>query len=183
MNKEVKKAQAMLTEKNRIFEEQLAKAEAEKAETAAKLADVTKALENAKGAEEYKKLVAEKRDYEAVLEFCNKNINNIKKASLSQEDYQAISGTVKAAYEAAKKEQLAAILEESKKLTKLFEAFEADVSELNEIAKQAAVLRGTTPTVILTQSEYSKDTNTRFYHEAYAKILKTEFYKAKGIDI
>lgn len=183
MNKEIKKAQAILNEKDSTRKEAIAKAEAEKAEVKEKLAVITNALQNAKGAEEYKKMLAEKRDYEAVLEFCDKRIAQAGAVTLSPEDYKSITDTIKAAHDVSKNEHLAAILDECKKLNKLFAAFEADTKELNEIAKQAAILRGTNPLILSTQLEYSRDMYTRFYSEAYINTQKAEILKSQGLII
>lgn len=178
MNKELKKAAAILEEKQAKNREKLEKAEAELKETREKLEAVTATMNAAESAEEYKAHLKEKNELEAVLEFCEKKVKEAKASGLTKAEYNALHAEANRAFSAIKKDKYTEIKAEAEKLVKLLTAYDEDVKELNSIVARAAAICGATPTIynsydIAGDSELLKQFITSFYRQqTAAAVLK-----------
>ena len=183
MNKEVKKAIAIIDEKEGRRREKLAKAEAEKNETSEKLEKVKEAMATAENAEDYKKLLQEKRDLEAIIEFCDKRIKEANGATLPAEEYKAVMMETHKAFNALKNEKRAAIREEIEKLTKLFNSYDTEVEELNRVCQKVATLHRVNPPTLEANSIAGDDKELREFLFAFYRIKSAAAYAAKGMNI
>lgn len=167
MNKEIKKAGAILTEKETKRAAAISKARAELAEAREKLSAINSQIEKADGAEKFKELLSEKRDFEAVVTFCEKKLSEAEEALTSQE-YNAIVRDVKAAFDTIQETEGKQILAEVEKLEELLQAYDNDITELNGILKRAAVLkRENTPQVLQGNSFGTKCPKITPYMKAF----------------
>lgn len=171
MNKEIKKAAAVLEEKEKTRAAAIAKAEQELKETSATLTALNARLNAAQDAAEYKTLLAEIRDNEAVLSFCEKKAKEAKAQALTPAEYGEIKSTIKKSFEAIQAEQGKAINAAIENLEKVLSAYDADVTELNKMLFRAAQLMSTTPTPFNAPNVSEVDASKRIYIES--------FYKAK----
>ena len=140
MNKEVKKAAAILEEKEHQNRELLEKAETELNATREKLSALRANLDGAENAQQYKEILQQVRDEEAILEFCKKRAAEARAKTLSEEDFRSLTQKANEAFDKLKTEQRAAILAETEKLWNLLTAYDADVAELNSVIVRAAQL-------------------------------------------
>ena len=174
MNKDVKKAVSMIEEKEGRRREKIAKAEAETAATREKLEKLEEAMTIAENAEQYKELLKEKRDLEAVLEFCQKREKEAKGESITPEEYKAAMMETQKAFKALKDEKRAAIREEVDKLMKLFYSYDNEVLELNKVNQTIASLHRVTPPY-LDPNSISGDVRT-------LREFMASFYRLKAAD-
>ena len=170
MNKDVKKAVAMVEEKEGRRREKLAKAEAEAADTREKLKTLEEAMTTAESAEQYKDLLKEKRDLEAVLEFCDKRIKEAKGETITPEEYKAVMMETQKAFKAVREEKRAAIREELNKLLKLYYSYDEEVGELNKVNQKIANLHRVTPTFLDINSINGDDTEMREFTSAFYRV-------------
>lgn len=170
MNKDVKKAMAMIEEKEGRRREKLAKAEAEAAETREKLEQLQEAMATAESSEEYKALLKEKHDMEAVLEFCEKRIKEAKGDIITPEEYKAAMMETQKAFNTLKDEKRAAIREAANKLLNIFYSYDAEVSELNKVIQKIAILHRVTPTILDFNAISGDDTELREFTAAFYHI-------------
>lgn len=179
MNKNVKKAVAMIDEKEGRRREKLAKAEAEAAETRAKLEKLQEAMTAAESAEQYKELLKEKRDLEAVLEFCEKRIKEAKGEYLTPEEYKAAMMETQKAFAALKEEKRAAIREAANNLLSLYYSYDTEAMELNKVIQKIAALHRTTPQTLEVNSISGDDTELREFTIAFYRIKNAADIKAR----
>lgn len=183
MNKDVKKAIAIIEEKEGRRREKLAKAEAEKKDTAEKLENVKEAMAAAENAEDYKRLLQEQRDLEDVLEFCEKRIKEAKGETITPEEYSAVIIEVQKAFNSLKGEKRAAIREEMEKLMKLLYAYDSEVIELNKVCLKAGALRHVTPLSLDANSIAGDDKELREFVFTFYRLKSAAELSQKGLDI
>lgn len=178
--KEITKVNALLDQKEKTKAETVAKLEKELQDSHSKLAALKEQLSKSDSAEQYKSLLQEIRDYEAVIEFCEHKLIKAKTETLTGEEYTTLKGSVTSAFEAIKKEQGAAINAEIDKLVSMLEAYDKDVTELNALSvrinslgsKNNAVTTLNAQTISETKPDY------RYFIEAYYRY-KTVTYIQK----
>ena len=184
MNKEIKKAAALLAEKEYKRAQALTKLENDYAITGANLARLQEKLNAAADAEEYKGLLSEIRDNEAVLQFCKKKITETKAQGLTDAEYHAITAEAGAAFDAIKKAQGAAINAQIEKLNELLTAFDADTAELNALLAKAAQLKGCSPVIYNAQTIAANTPENRHYIEAFYRVKSArQMLKNQGIKV
>lgn len=171
MSNRIKKATAILEEKRTTQPKLLAKAEKELKECEEKLSGLKSALEVADNAEDYKKLLQEVRDYEAVKAFCEKKLNEINNSSLTNEEFKFIISEVNKAFASLKKEKLEVINAEIEKLSKLIAEYDSEVDEYNALLKEAYKLHKSSNAIFCNpQSIASGETETGKYIETYYRV-------------
>lgn len=183
MNKEVKKAAAFLDEREKKSREIIAKAEAETQATREKVNALRASLDAAEDAEQYATILQELRTNEAVLEFCDKRTREAHAQTLTPEEYATIIGEVGKAYDTIKKEQATALGVEIEKFTKLMQAYDEDVKELNGLVVSASNLARKSNPPIMTAASISSENETirpyvAAYYRAQAARLMMEKYTA-----
>lgn len=183
MSKEIKKAAAMLAEKENAKAQRLAKLENDRKTTGEKLASLQAALEKAADAEEYKSLLSDIRDNEAVMQFCNKKIGETQAEGLTDAEYFSIEAEARAAFEAIKKAQGKAINEEINKLNDLLTAFDADTAEINALLSRAAQLKGRNPIIVNAQTIAENAPENRHYIEAFYRVKSARMMLKKGLKV
>ena len=179
MNKNVKKAVAMIEEKEGRRREKLAKAEAEAAETREKLEKLQEAMTAAESAEQYKELLKEKRDLEAVLEFCEKRIKEAKGETLTPEEYKAAMMETQKAFKALQEEKRAAIREAANNLISLYYSYDTEAGELNKVLQKIATLHRATPTILDVNAISGDDTELREFTLAFYRVKNAAEIKAR----
>ena len=171
MNKDVKKAMSLLEEKEGRRREKLKKAEEETAETREKLHNIEVAMTSAENAEQYKELLKEKRDLEAVLEFCEKRVKEAKNDAITPEEYKAVIMETQKAFKALQDEKRAAIREEVEKLMKLFNVYDGEVAELNKVTSKLGTLhRVDNPVIFNARAIAGDDEDLRAFVEAFYRV-------------
>ena len=184
MSKEIKKAAAILAEKEKAQAAALAKLETDYKTTGEKLASLQADLDKATDAEEYKRLLSDIRDNEAVIQFCNKKINELKaQGILTDAEYKAIEAEALAAFAAIKKAQSKAINEEINKLNDLLTAFDADTAEINALLLRAAQLKGRNPLIMNAQTITENTPENRHYIEAFYRVKNAREMLKKGLRV
>lgn len=184
MNKELKKISSMLSEKETKKNETIARSEAEYKETETKLADLHTKLENAENAEQYKTLLADIRDNEAVLAFCSKKLEEARNKTLTSSEYNAIADEAIKAFGAIQAESRPAIIAEIEKLEKLLSVYDSEVMELNRILRRASELCGTSApmtlnaqTITAKEPEYSNYIGTFYKNKSSRDFLQRNIKK------
>ena len=181
MNKEIKKASSLLEEKETKKKAVIAKTEAELKAVDDKLTALYSALDKADNAEQYKTLLAEIRDNEAVKKFCEKKVSEAKSTTLTKDEYEAIASNCKNSFNTLKAETEKALSEEFEKINKLLSATDADVIELNEVLRKAALLNNNrTPMMFSTRTIGSSSFLIRQYIDLYFRMLAA---KEKGVSL
>lgn len=170
MNKDVKKAMSMIDEKEEKRREKLVKAEAEAASTREQLEKLKEAMTTAESSEQYKEILKEKRDLEAVLEFCEKRIKEANSETITPAEYKAVMMETQKAFNTLKEEKRAAIREEISKLLKLFYSFDTEVTELNKVIQKAAHLHRTNPIFLDYNTISGDDTELREFTSAFSRV-------------
>jgi len=184
MNKEIKKAAALLTDKENKKAQLLAKLETDYKAEGAKLAKLQERLNAAADAEEYKNLLSDIRDSEAVLQFCKKKIAETSAQGLTDAEYHAIANEAKAAFDAIKKTQGAEINAQIEKLNELLTAFDADTAEINALLLKAAQLKGCSPVIYNAQTIAANTPDNRHYIEAFYRVKSArQMLKNQGIKV
>lgn len=174
MNKDVKKAMSLIEEKEGRRREKLKKAEEETAETREKLHNIEVAMTSAENAEQYKELLKEKRDLEAVLEFCEKRVKEAKNDAITPEEYKAVIMETQKAFKALQDEKREAFREEIDRILKMFYSYDADVSELNKVTARLGILhRVAVPQVFNGATIAGDDEDMRPFVEAFYKVKNT----------
>ena len=175
MNKEIKKASSLLNEMETKRTATIAKAEAELKATDEKLKALRAALDKADSAEQYKTLLAEIRDNEAVKKFCGKKVAEAKANIMTAEEYKAITSECKKYYDSLKADTEKALLEEIEKMNKLISAADAEIAEMNEILKKATALNNNKAPMILTTRNIGLNRfEIRQYIDIYFKKIAAE---------
>lgn len=174
MGKKNEKTTTLLQAKEAERAAAIAKAEKELNDTCAKYEAAKMQLEAANDAEEYKRLLQEVRDLEAVKAFCEKKANEARAVSLSADDYKEIVKNARESFEAIKAEQGAAILKEIEKLNNMLAEFDNDVTGINFTLLQAANLAGRSP-ITLNAQEIVTDNGV-------ASVYMQSFYRLKGLN-
>ena len=178
MNKEIKKVTALLDERENKKKTSLAKAEAELKECGEKLTALNSAIEKADNAEDYKRLLQEIRDYEAVMKFCEKRITEIKSSTLSPEEYSKLKSTVKDSFDSLQNEQASIIFAEIDKLNKLLSDYDSEVDELNQVLSRACKVSGaSSPLILNSQTIVNKNGDPQSYYRTYIDT----YYKVKTL--
>ena len=153
MNKETKKAVAMINEKESQNREMLSKIEVEITNTEAKLTALRADLEKAENGEQYKDILKEIRDYEDVLKFCEKKKSTAAANTLSETEYRAILAEIKKARDAAKADMKKTFIADVEKLTATLGQWDSINNELNGVAQRAANLTaGNNPVLMNAQT-------------------------------
>lgn len=140
MNKEIKRVSEVLAERKAERDEVIAKARADLKATSDTLTSLRASLENADGAEQYKTILHDIKDNEAVLEFCEKRLHEAENTALSDAEYSDVINEVRTAFKAIKDEHAKVINSAIDKLLKLLEVYDNEVSELNDIVDRAGEL-------------------------------------------
>ena len=143
MNKEIKRVSGILDEKKAHRDEVIAKARADLKATNEKLSVLRKELDKAEDSEQFKTILHDVKDNEAVLEFCEKRLHEAESESLSDTEYKEIIYEVSTAYKAIKEEHMKSINGAIDKLLKLLDVYDNEVSELNDIIDRAGELHQT----------------------------------------
>lgn len=181
MSKETKKAGALLTEKENARAAIIAKATKELEDANAKLTAIEKEIETAQDAEIFKKLIAERRDLEAVKEFCTKKVNEAKSAALTPDEYKAITADVRKSFATLRAETEKALIEEVNKITALLTSMDADVTELNKVLLKAGELTNRTePEMLNARLIGGGDFITRQYIDIFYRV---KYAQAKGVKL
>ena len=171
MNKDIKKASSLLEEKETKRKAVIAKTEAELKATNDKLTALHSALEKADNAEQYKTLLAEIRDNEAVKKFCEKKVAEAKSNILTSEEYKTITSECKKSYDSIKAETEKALFEEFEKIDKLISVADAEISELNEVLKKATTLNNNkAPMILSTRNIGSSSYEIRQHIDIYFRM-------------
>lgn len=170
MNKDVKKLMGKIEEKEGRRREKLSKAEAEASATRDKLEQLEAAMTAAESAEQYKELLKEKRDLEAVLEFCEKRIKEAKGENITPEEYKAAMMETQKAFTALKEDKRAAIREEATKLMNLYYSYDTEVAELNKINQKIATLHRVNPNVFNAGTISGEDEELREFTNAFYRL-------------
>ena len=184
MTKETKKAAELLIKKENEKAAAIAKAEKEITETKARLENLKAQLSKGETAEEYKRILSEIRDNEAVIMFFEKKKAEAEQQTLTPAEYMSITREVKAAAEKLRAEYAASISAEVEKLTNLLTAYDTEITEFNKVLDKAAKLHKVSNPMILSMQTLAADnTDVRFYLEAYGKARNAKELLKRGIKI
>ena len=182
MNKELKKAAALLEEKEKARAAIIAKAEKELKETQKVLNDLNTKLANAESAEEYKKLLAEIRDNEAVKAFCVSRLETAKAAALKHDEYLAIRAELTNAFNSIQAEQGAILGAEIAKLQTAFNNYDSQVQELNALLSKAGKLANhASITPFNPQSINYDDIEIKYFIDALYRTKNARAMLKKGL--
>lgn len=157
MSKEVKKAIALLDEKEIQTRELIAKAEADLNATNAKLSDLRARLNNADSADQYKELIHEIRDNEAVLSFCEKRIKSLKESTLTPDEYKIILAEITRSFGDVQVEYFKQVKTEVDKLLKILSSYDNEVAELNSALSRVNSTQATASFNVLNPRDMVKD--------------------------
>ena len=127
-------------------------------------------MTTAESAEQYKELLKERRDLEAVLEFCDKRIKEIQKERLSPEAYKAATMEIQKAFTSLKEENRAAIRSELDKLLELFRSYDDEVTELNKINTRLANLNHGNAPVCEPQTIAEEDRELKQFLDVFYRL-------------
>lgn len=180
MNKEIKKAAALLQEKETKRAESLAKIDAEIKSTRETIEIISGKLEKAEDAEQFKRLLSDKRDNEAALEFFEQKRAEASTATLTADEYKAIKANCKKSFDDMKATTATDIKAEIEKINKMIEAFNANTDELNEVMKQAAKLKGDNMPMLFNSTNLSDDFQIREFLGTYFRMKAAQ---ARGIQL
>ena len=167
MNKEIKKAAALLADKENRRNKAITDADAEKAAAAAELAEIRAKIETASNAEEYKELLTLERDAEAVMQFCEKKAADAHNSLLTAEEYADIVNDARKAFEAVQEANAKSIKAEINRLNEMLAAYDADTAEINALLAKAAGLAGKSAIRLNPQNIAVSDPGTAVYLDAY----------------
>lgn len=180
MNKEIKKAAALLQEKETKRAESLAKIDAEIKSTRETIEIISGKLENAEDAEQFKRLLSDKRDNEAALEFFEQKRAEASTATLTADEYKAIKATCKKSFEDMRAATETEIKAEIEKINKLIIAFNDNTDELNEVSRKAANLTGNNMPLLFDCKTLSGDFQIKEFLYAYFRMKAAQ---ARGIQL
>ena len=182
MNKEVKKAADLMSKKEAEKAAAIAKIDKELNATRARLEDLKAKLSAGETAEEYKKMLADIRDNEAVIAFFEQKRKEAEAQGLTPAEYMSITREVKAAAAKIQAEQRNALLAEIEKLTSLLTAYDEDITELNAILVKAAQLHKCNPMTVNAQEIAPANSEMNYYVQAFYKARAACFMlKSKGV--
>lgn len=132
MNKDVKKALAVVEEKETKNRESISRCGAELEANRNKLVELKAQLKGADNADQYKGLLREIRDTEAVIEFLEARLKEYS-AGLTPDERNKLVTEIKKAFAGARAEYFKTIAPEIDKLVKLMNDYDQEVAELNAI--------------------------------------------------
>ncbi len=176
MNTKIKKAITLIEDRENRSREAVALAEGELTTTKDKLLALRAELNRAESADQYKELLREIHDTEAVLEFCEKRLQTTKNESLTAEEYKNIVLDVKRSYTEIKADHLKSIAIEVEKLFGLIEDYSSEVSALNYVLTRAGSLRSERSPQLLDE-KLSIENNDPF--DPSRQVVEV-FYRLKG---
>lgn len=181
-SKEITKAAALLDQKEKTKAETVAKLEKELQESHSKLSALKEQLSKSDSAEQYKTLLQEIRDYEAVIDFCEHKLIKAKTETLTGEEYATLNGSVMSAFNAIKKEQGAAINAEIEKLVSMLEAYDKDVTELNTLFTRINSLSNRNQSITTLNAQTISETKPdyRYFIDAYYRYKTVVYIQKKN---
>lgn len=179
MFKDVKKVSAILAEKEKDQRAEIEKAEKDLADTLNQLAELKASLEKASTPEEYKTVLHDIRDTEAVQAFCENRVTIAMESVLSNEEYNEIVSEVGATFSDVLDYYSKLIFPEVDKLIKIMDDYEKDVAELNTVLSDAGRLKDVAPALLQTRKIIPDPTQgfnkRRFFIEAYYSMLTSKY--------
>lgn len=180
MNKEIKKAAALLKEKETQRAEIIAKYDNEIKVSHANLSDITAKLDRAEDAEQFTRLAGEKRDYEAAITFFEKKKAEANGPILSKEEYKTIREECKKNFDVICENTRKELKAEIDKVNNIMAVYDAELTELNNVIKQAGILSGDNNPIVLNYQNLSGDFATRQYLEVFHRL---KYAKEQGLTL
>lgn len=172
MNKELKKINAMLAEKEKQREEIQANAATNTKELMEAKAALTGMLDSAETPEEYKKLLADLRDTEATIEFCKKKQMQADNAKyLTPAEYKEIKNKLQEIFAETQgeyKQKLDAKIDE---LIALKKSLEDETDKLNFLLIKANELSGSNAVTFKAMSFFAPAFDPFNYHNPFYKAF------------
>lgn len=153
MNKEVKKAMASLDEKSTKNRDLISKTESELNATKEKLASLKSDLNNADGPDQYRAIIREINENEAVISFLENRIRKLNESVLTIDEYRSFELSVNGAFRDLKTDYYKSMVSEIDKLVSIVNAYNAEVDELNKaLAKVATMRKNTIPSTLVSRT-------------------------------
>lgn len=182
MKKTLEEVKTIIIEREQKRRETLAVIDAELTATKNKVNELRASLQNSRTAEEYKTIIHDIRDNEAVIVFFEGKRKEAEKTALTKEEYSHITKEVKEAFEAVKADRTKVIYSSIDKLVKELAAYFKDVDELNGILLDAATVNGRTPLILNgnTLADFTKINDPyHFFIDAYNKMRQAAEIQTK----
>lgn len=177
MNKNIKKIASMLEEKEKEHNSIVEKAANDLKATNEELSSIQVAIESADNPGEYRKLLQERRDYEATKEFCEKKLVEANNHTISKEDNKEILSAIKQGFEEIQAEHKKEIEKTIDILISQLREYDSDSEIYKDFAARLSALTKEKALLIQPATIYSiTDTNNpyRFIVNGYYELRKNE---------
>lgn len=136
MTKDLQKVTKLLDEKEAKRAERVAKAQADLKLNQDKLATLRDGLEKAESGEQFKTILSDIRDYEAVVEYDKKLVRDAESSILSEDEYKSVAATLRKNYEDIQSDKVSVIDADIAKLLEDLSAYHVEIEDLNMIANR-----------------------------------------------
>lgn len=161
MNKDLQKLNKLLDEKEAKKKERVIKAEADLKLNQEKLSTLRANLEKAENGEEFKTILSDIRDYEAVVEYDKKLIRDAESPNMSADEYKNVTATLRKSYDDIQSDKVSVIDADIAKLLEDLSAYNKDIEELNRSAARVNLcFRTAQPLSFTAQTITSKSKNS-----------------------
>ena len=177
MNKNIKKIASMLEEKEKEHNSIVEKAANDLKATNEELSSIQVAIDSADNPGEYRKLLQERRDYEATKEFCEKKLVEANNHTISKEDNKEILSAIKQGFEEIQAEHKKTIEKTIDLLISQLREYDSDSEIYKDFAARLSALTKEKALLIQPATIYSiTDTNNpyRFIVNGYYELRKNE---------
>ena len=177
MNKNIKKISSMLEAKEKEHNFIVEKAAKDLKATNEELSSIQAAIDSADNPEEYRKLLQDKRDFEATKEFCEKKLAEANNHTISKEDNKEILSAIKQGFEEIQAEHKKTIEKTIDLLISQLREYDSDSEIYKEFASRLSALTKEKALLIQPATLYSiTDTNNpyRFIVNGYYELRKNE---------
>lgn len=134
MTKDLQKLIKLLDEKETKRADRVSKAEADLKLNQDKLSTLRANLEKAESGEQFKTILSDIRDYEAVVEYDKKLVRDAESSILSEDEYKSVAATLRKSCEDIQSDSISVIDADIAKLMADLYAYTRDIEELNKLA-------------------------------------------------
>lgn len=134
MTKDLQKVNKLLDEKEAKRKDRVSKAETDLKLNQDKLSTLRASLEKAESGEQFKTILSDIRDYEAVVEYDKKLVRDAESSILSEDEYKSVAATLRKNYEDIQTDKMSIIDADIAKLLEDMSAYHVEIEDLNSVA-------------------------------------------------